>query len=153
MRPPTAPCSTPAWSGSSCRKLRGTEPDAVLAMDSLGARKTPKARELLDGSGLPWRHSPSCSPDLDPIEPARALAKAEPRRVAARDKDALRRALGPALDRVPAENAEGHFRRCGHERPDQPAVCARARKGSASLATADAPLNSSPNVPYQAPLP
>ena len=66
--------------------------------------------------------------------------KAELRRVAVRDKDAPRRALGPALDRVLAEPAKGHFRRCGYERRDQSTVCARARKGSASLATADAPL-------------
>jgi hypothetical protein len=44
--------------------------------------------------------------------------KAELRRVAARDEDALHRALGPALDRVSAENARAYFRHCGYERPD-----------------------------------
>src|SRR6478736_4697640 len=84
-------------------------------MDNLGAHKTPKVRELLDGSGFPYRYLPSYSPDLSPIEPAWAQVKAEPRRVAVRDKDALHRALGPALDRVSAANAAAYFRHCGYE--------------------------------------
>ena len=99
-------------------ELRRTKPDAVLVMDNLGAHKMPKVRELLDGSGSPYRYLPSYSPDLNPIEPAWAQVKAELRRVAARDEDALQRALGPALDRVSAENARAYFRHCGYERPD-----------------------------------
>jgi hypothetical protein len=99
-------------------ELRRSKPDAVLVMGNLGARKTPKVRELLDRSGFPHRHLPSCSPDRSPIEPAWAQVKAEPRRVAARDEDALHQALGPALDRVSAANAQAHFRRGGYKRPD-----------------------------------
>jgi transposase len=98
--------------------LRERKPDAVLVMDNLGAHKTPEVRELLDGSGFPYRYLPSYSPDLSPIEPAWAQVKAELRRVAARDEDALHRALGPALDRVSAANARAYFRHCGYERPD-----------------------------------
>src|SRR5690348_4265900 len=64
--------------------LRERKPDAVLVMDNLGAHKTPEVRELLDGSGFPYRYLPSYSPDLSPIEPAWAQVKAELRRVAAR---------------------------------------------------------------------
>jgi transposase len=99
-------------------ELRRAKPDAVLVMDNLGAHKTPEVRELLDGSGFPYRYLPSYSPDLSPIEPAWAQVKAELRRVAARDQDALQRALGPALDRVSAENARAYFRHCGYDRPD-----------------------------------
>jgi transposase len=98
-------------------ELRRTKPDAVLVMDNLGAHKTPKVRELLDRSGLPYRYLPSYSPDLNPIEPAWAQVKAELRRAAARDEDALHRALGPALDRVSAANATAYFRHCGYECP------------------------------------
>jgi transposase len=98
--------------------LRERKSDAVLVMDNLGAHKTPKVRELLDGSGFPYRYLPSYSPDLSPIEPAWAQVKAELRRVAARDEDALHQALGPALDRVSAANARAYFRHCGYERPD-----------------------------------
>ena len=99
-------------------ELRRARPDAVPVMDNLGAHKTPKVRELLDGSGFPYRYLPSYSPDLSPIEPARAQVKAELRRVAARDEDALQRALGPALDRISAANATAYFRHCGYECPD-----------------------------------
>jgi len=99
-------------------ELRRSKPDAVLVMDNLGAHKTPKVRGLLDRSGFPYRYLPSYSPDLNPIEPAWAQVKAELRRVAARDEDALQRALGPALDRVSAENARAYFRHCGYDRPD-----------------------------------
>ena len=68
-------------------ELRRTKPDAVLVMDNLGAHKTPKVRELLDGSGFSYRYLPSYSPDLNPIEPAWAKVKAELRRVAARDEE------------------------------------------------------------------
>jgi transposase len=99
-------------------ELRRTKPDAVLVMDNLGAHKTPEVRELLDGSGFPYRYLPSYSPDLSPIEPAWAQVKAELRRVAARTPEELHRALGPALDRVSAENARAYFRHCGYERPN-----------------------------------
>ena len=99
-------------------ELRRTKPDAVLVMDNLGAHKTPKVRGLLDGSGFPYRYLPSYSPDLSPIEPAWAQVKAELRRVAARTPEELHWALGPALDRVSAENARAYFRHCGYGRPD-----------------------------------
>jgi transposase len=99
-------------------ELRRSKPDAVLVMDNLGAHKTPRVRELLDGSGFPYRHPPSYSPDLSPIEPAWAQVKAGLRRVAARTPEELHRALGPALDRVSAANARAYFRHCGYDRPD-----------------------------------
>src|SRR4051794_15548757 len=85
---------------------------------NLAARKAPRVREPLDHSGFACRYSPSYPPDLNPIEPAWARVKAELRRAAARDEEALHRALGPALDRVSADNAEAHFRHCGYDRPD-----------------------------------
>src|SRR3954452_3554042 len=99
-------------------ELRRAKPDAVPVMDNLGAHQTPKVRGLLDRSGLPYRYLPSYSPDLNPLEPAWAQVKAELRRVAARAPEELYRALGPALDRVSAENAGPYFRHCGYDRPD-----------------------------------
>src|SRR4051794_7426654 len=98
-------------------ELRRTKPDAVLVMDDLAAHKTPAVRELLDGSGFPYRYLPSYSPDPSPIEPAWAQVKAELRRVAARTPEELHRALGPALDRVSAANAAAYFRHRGYDHP------------------------------------
>jgi transposase len=99
-------------------ELRRRKPDAVLVMDNLGAHKTPEVRGLLDRSGFAYRYLPPYSPDMNPIEPAWAQVKAELRRVAARTTEGLHRALGPALDRVSAENAAAYFRHCGYDRPD-----------------------------------
>ena len=99
-------------------ELRRAKPDAVPVVDNLGTHETPKLREPLDGSGFSYRYLPSYSPDLSPTEPAWAQVKAELRRVAARDEGTLHHALGPALDRVSAENARAYFRHCGYDRPD-----------------------------------
>ena len=99
-------------------ELQRTRPDAVIVMDNLGAHKTPEVRAFLGRSGFLYRYLPPYSPDLSPIEPAWAQVKAELRRVAARDEDALQRALGPALDRVSAANAMAYFRHCGYQCPD-----------------------------------
>jgi transposase len=116
-------------------ELRRARPDAVLVMDNLGAHETPEVRGLLDRSGFPHRYLPSYSPDLNPIEPASAQVKAELRRVAARTPEGLYRALGPALERVSAENAGAYFRHCGHDRPDFLAVRSRANRGSVGTET------------------
>src|SRR5690348_12313324 len=82
---------------------REREPDAALVMDNLGAHKTPEVRELLDGSGFPYRYLPSYSPDLSPIEPAWAQVKAQCRSFydpdGGREVDPERRlrAAGPQL--------------------------------------------------------
>jgi len=91
--------------------------EGVRLRDVLGAldhqHRLRPARRRCGPGGLP-----SYSPDLSPVEPAWAQVKAGLRRVAARDKDALQRALGPALDRVSAANARAYFRHCGYDRPD-----------------------------------
>ena len=93
-------------------------PGQVVVMDNLQAHKAAGIRELIEAAGCRVRYLPPYSPDLNPIEPAWAQVKAELRRVAARNEDALQRALGPALDRVSAENARAYFRHCGYDRPD-----------------------------------
>ncbi len=98
-------------------ELRRTKPDAVLVMDNLPAHKAPQVRALLDASGFGYRYLPAYSPDLNPIEPIWAKVKAGLRRVAARAKEALHQALGPALDAVTPQDAAACFRHCGYGRP------------------------------------
>ena len=99
-------------------ELRRTKPDAVLVLDNLRAHKTAPVRRLLDGSGFPYRYLPAYSPDLSPIEPAWAKAKALLRKVAARSVEALHRAIAPALDTITAQDAAGFFRHAGYGRPN-----------------------------------
>jgi hypothetical protein len=98
-------------------ELRRAKPDAVLVMDDLPAHEAPRVRALLDASGFGYRRLPASSPDLNPIEPARAKVKAELRRVAARTVDALHEAVGPALAAITPRDAAGFYRHCGYTRP------------------------------------
>jgi transposase len=98
--------------------LRQHKPDAVLVMDNLSAHKAKAVRELLDRSKFSYRYLPSYSPDLNPIEPAWAKTKSRLREVAARTADALHEALGPALDAITSQDAQGFFRHAGYARPN-----------------------------------
>ena len=99
-------------------ELRHSKPDAVLVMDNLRAHQTAEVRTVLDGSGFAYRYLPAYSPDFNPIEPAWAKVKSNLRRVAARTLTTLEQALGPALDSITAQDAEGYFRHCGYSRPN-----------------------------------
>jgi transposase len=98
--------------------LRRVKPEAVLVMDSLNAHKTAAVRALLDGSGFTYRYLPSYSPDLNPIELAWAKVKAGLRKAAARTVEGLHAALGPALDAITAQDAQGSFRHAGYACPN-----------------------------------
>ena len=98
--------------------LRRVKPDAVLVMDNLNAHKTPAVRALLDGSGFTYRYLPSYSPDLNPIELAWAKIKTRLRQAAARTVDGLHAALGPALDAITVQDAQGFFRHAGYPCPN-----------------------------------
>ena len=96
--------------------LHRRKPDAVLVMDTLRAHKTSDVQTVLDRSGFADRYLPADSPDLNPIEPGWAKMKSDLRRVAARTVEALEHALGPALDSITPQDAEGFFRHCGDNR-------------------------------------
>ena len=97
---------------------RATEPDAVLVlvMDNLAAHRTRAVRDLLERSGFAYRYLPPSSPDLNPIEPARAEVKARLRAAAARTAEALHDAVavGGALAAVTPGDAAGFFRHAGY---------------------------------------
>ena len=99
-------------------ELRRTKPDAVLVMDNLSAHKTASVRALLDASGFTYHYLPPYSPDLNPIEPAWAKVKGLLRKAAARTVDGLHAALGPALDAITAQDAQGFFRHAGYACPN-----------------------------------
>ena len=102
--------------------LHRRKPDAVLVMDNLRAHKTSEVQTVLDRSGFAYRYLPAYSPDPwsalrpKPIEPGWAKMKSDLRRVAARTVKALEHALGPALDSITPQDAEGFFRHCGYNR-------------------------------------
>jgi transposase len=89
-------------------------PGQVVVMDNLGAHKTGRVRELIEGQGCELWFLPSYSPDLNPIEEAFSKVKGRLRKVAARTREALVEAMGEALSAVTPRDAEGWFAHCGY---------------------------------------
>ena len=72
----------------------------VVVLDGLGAHRTEKVRELIEGRGADLVFLPSYSPDLNPIEEAFSKIKSILRKVGARTHEALVEAICGALSAV-----------------------------------------------------
>jgi transposase len=93
----------------------------VVVLDGLGAHRTQKVEELIEGSGADLVFLPSYSPDLNPIEEAFSKIKYLVRKVGARVREALVEAIGRALATVTPDDAAGWFAHAGYHWPqDQP---------------------------------
>jgi transposase len=90
-------------------------PGTVVVLDNLAAHKAEVVRAALDAAGLGYRYLPPYSPDFNPIEQAWSKLKARLRAEAARSREALETALGPALATISPQDAQGWFRLCGYE--------------------------------------
>ena len=91
----------------------------VVVLDGLGAHRTDKVRELVEGRGADVVFLPSYSPDLNPIEEAFSKIKQLVRKVGARGREALVEAIGGALTAVTTEDAAGWFAHAGYRAQDQ----------------------------------
>ena len=89
-------------------------PDAIVVMDNLAAHKAKVVQQALDRAGISYRYLPPYSPDLNPIERAWSKLKTHLRAKAARSLEALEAELGPALDTITAQDAQGWFRLAGY---------------------------------------
>ena len=67
-----------------------------MVLDGLGAHRTDRVRDLIEGRGAELLFLPSYSPDLNPIEDAFAKIKAILRRAEARTREGLIETLGQA---------------------------------------------------------
>jgi transposase len=92
----------------------------VVVLDGLGAHRTQKVRELVEGRGADLVFLPSYSPDMNPIEEAFSKIKTLVRKVGARTREALVEAIGRALAAVTREDAAGWFVHAGYWPQDQP---------------------------------
>jgi transposase len=92
----------------------------VVVLDGLGAHRTEKVRELIEGQGADLVFLPSYSPDLNPIEEAFSKIKQLVRKVGARTREALVEAMARALAAVTTEDAAGWFAHAGYWPQDQP---------------------------------
>ncbi len=86
--------------------LRGEQ---IVVLDNLGAHKSERARELIEGRGCRLLFLPPYSPDLNPIEEAFSKIKGALRKAQARTREALIEAVGLAISAVAARDAQGFF--------------------------------------------
>lgn len=87
----------------------------VVVLDGLGAHRTNKVRELIEGRGAELVFLPSYSPDLNPIEEAISKIKNIVRKAAARTREALNEAISEALSAVTLGDVAGWFSHCGYQ--------------------------------------
>ena len=92
----------------------------VVVLDGLGAHRTEKVEELIEGRGADLVFLPSYSPDLNPIEEAFSKIKNLVRKEGQRVREALVEAIGRALAAVTPEEAAGWFAHAGYRSQDQP---------------------------------
>jgi transposase len=92
----------------------------VVVLDGLGAHRTERVRELIEGRGADVVFLPSYSPDLNPIEKAFSKTKQLVRKARARTREALIDAIARALAAFTPEDATGWFAHAGHRAQDQP---------------------------------
>ena len=86
-------------------------PGRVVVMDNLGAHKTERVKELIEGRGCELRFLPAYSPDLNPIEEAFSKVKNLLRKAEARTLAALFEVTAGALEAVIAGDARGYLLR------------------------------------------
>jgi transposase len=89
----------------------------IVVVDNLGAHKSERARELIEGRGCQLFFLPPYSPDYNPIEEAFSKIKGALRKAQARTREALIEALGVAISAIRASDARGFFEHSGYHLP------------------------------------
>ena len=92
----------------------------VVVLDGLGAHRTDRVRELIEGRGADLVFLPSYSPEMNPIEEAFSKIKQLVRKEGARVREVLVEAIARALAAVTIEDAAGWFAHAGYWPQDQP---------------------------------
>jgi len=89
----------------------------IVVVDNLGAHKSERARELIEGRGCQLLFLPPYSPDYNPIEEAFSKIKGLLRKAQARTRQALIEALGVAISAITVGDARGFFEHGGYRLP------------------------------------
>jgi len=92
----------------------------VVVLDRLGAHRTDRVKQLIEGRGADLVFLPSYSPEMNPIEEAFSKIKALVRKAGARVREELVETIGRALAAVTIEDAAGWFAHAGYWPQDQP---------------------------------
>lgn len=86
----------------------------IVLMDNVKFHYSERAVSLIEAAGASLEYLPAYSPDFDPIEECISKIKAILRKVKARTKRTLSRALRQAIELVTLDDIRGWFRHCGY---------------------------------------
>ena len=92
----------------------------VMVLDRLGAHRTDRVKQLIEGRGADLVFLPSYSPEMNPIEEAFSKIKQLVRKAGARVREELVETIGRALAAVTIEDAAGWFAHAGYWPQDRP---------------------------------
>ena len=95
-------------------------PGQVVVQDNLSVHKDALVRAAIAAAGCRLEFLPVDSPDLNPIELLFAKVKGSVRAARARTPDAVRQAIGTALDQVTPSELTASYRHCGYAVTGQP---------------------------------
>jgi transposase len=89
-------------------------PGDVVVLDNLAAHKVKGVRQAIAAAGASLLYLPPYSPDLNPIEQLFAKLKALLRKLAARTRDELWRAIGRLPATLPPSECANYPNQCGY---------------------------------------
>ena len=89
-------------------------PTDIVVLDNLSSHKVAGIQEAIERTGATLKYLPPYSPDFNPIEKMWSKIKAILRKIKARTKRQLMKAIQKALTAVSASDARGWFKSCGY---------------------------------------
>jgi len=92
------------------------QPGDIVIMDNLGSHKAHAIRQTIRAAGARLLFLPKYSPDLNPIEQFFAKLKHWLRKAAARNTEAICRAIADILATVTSNECTNYFTNAGYER-------------------------------------
>jgi len=90
-------------------------PGDVVVMDNLSSHKGEAVEAAVRAAGGSVLYTPPFSPDMNPIEMFFSKLKAHLRRIEARTREALDRAVVEVIEMLTPAEVEGFFRHCGYD--------------------------------------
>jgi len=94
--------------------VNSLKPTDILVMDNLSSHHDPDVIAAVEATGAQVWFLPRYSPDYNPIEEMWSKVKAYLKKVKARTKATLIRAIGDALNTVTSQDAAGWFGNAGY---------------------------------------
>ncbi len=91
------------------------EPGQMVIMDNLSVHKSARISKLIEDKQCEVLFLPAYSPDMSPIEEAFSKLKAYLRKVGARTREDLLKAITEGIQTITQQDARGFFSDCGYQ--------------------------------------